>query len=49
MLKRGDYFEDTYIGGRIILKWIFKNWISRVWTGFNWFRIMNTVTNDPVP
>jgi hypothetical protein len=26
-------------GGRIILKWTFKKWDVKAWTGFIWFNI----------
>jgi hypothetical protein len=27
------------LGGRIILKWIFKKWVWESWTGLVWLRI----------
>jgi hypothetical protein len=25
-LRERDHLEDTYVGGRIIIRWIFKKW-----------------------
>jgi len=30
--------EDPQIDGRIILRWIFRKWDMRAWTGSIWFR-----------
>ena len=31
--------EDPGVDGRIILRWIFREWDVGVWTGSSWFRI----------
>ena len=31
-LRERDHMEDTYIDGRIILRWICKKWYVGVWT-----------------
>ena len=28
-----EYFEDPYVDGRIILKWIFRKCYGETWTG----------------
>jgi len=30
---------DRGIDGRLILRWIFRNWDVGVWTGSSWLRI----------
>jgi len=38
-LSEGDHVEDPRVDGRIILRWIFRNWDVWVWTGSSWPRI----------
>jgi len=44
MLLEGNLSERYHLGdpgvdGRIILRWIFRNWDVGVWTGSSWLRI----------
>jgi hypothetical protein len=34
------HLEDPGVGGRIILRWIFRKWDVGIWTGSNWLRIV---------
>ena len=34
-----NHLEEPGIDGREILRWIFRKWDVRVWTGSSWLRI----------
>jgi len=36
--RERDHLEDPGIDGRIILRWIFRQWDRGVWTGLMWLR-----------
>jgi hypothetical protein len=38
-LEERDHLEDPVLGGRIILRWIFRQWDLGAWTGSVWLRI----------
>jgi len=38
-LRERDHLGDPGVDGGIILRWIFRNWDVRVWTGSSWLRI----------
>jgi hypothetical protein len=38
-LKGRDHLGDPDVDGRIILRWIFRNWNVELWTGSRWLRI----------
>ena len=38
-VRESDHLEEPSLGGRIILKWIFRNWEGVVGTGWSWLRI----------
>jgi hypothetical protein len=38
-LRERVHLEDPGVDGRIILRWIFRKWDVRLWTGSSWLRI----------
>jgi hypothetical protein len=38
-LRERDHWIDPGVDGRIILKWIFREWDVRVWAELSWLRI----------
>jgi hypothetical protein len=37
--RERDHWGDQVVGGRIILRWIFRKWEGLVGTGWSWLRI----------
>ena len=40
ILRERDYFEDQGVDGKILLRWIFRKWEVRAWTGAIWIMIV---------
>jgi hypothetical protein len=38
-LKERDHWGDPGVGGRIILRWIFRKWDVGIWTALSWLMI----------
>ena len=38
-LKKNIDLEDPDVDGRIILRWIFRQWDVGAWTGSSWLRV----------
>ena len=53
--RERDHMGDPDVDGKIILRWIFRKWDVRLWTGSGWLRIgkggghVNAVMNLRVP
>ena len=39
MLRKRHHTDNPGVDGRIILRWIFRNWEGVVRTGWSWLRI----------
>ena len=37
--RERDHLEDEGVDGMIILRWVFRKWDVRAWTGLIWLRI----------
>jgi len=53
-MKEGDHLEDLRVDGKIILKYILREYYERVWTALLWSSIrrsggatVNTIMNFP--
>jgi hypothetical protein len=38
-LRERNHLGDPGLDGRIVLRWIFRNWVVGVWTRSSWLRI----------
>jgi len=38
-MRERDHLEDPGVDGAIILRWIFRKWDVRLWTGLSWIRV----------
>jgi hypothetical protein len=38
-LRERDHLDNTDIHGSVILRWIFRKWDARAWTGLSWLMI----------
>ena len=38
-LREREHLKDPGVGGKIILRWIFRRWYVGVWTEMIWLRI----------
>ena len=42
-LKHSDHLQDQGVDGKFILRWVFKKWNGRVWSGFIGLQIGTSV------
>ena len=38
-LKERGHLGDPGVGGKIILRWVFRKWDVGVWIGWSWLRL----------
>jgi hypothetical protein len=38
-LRERDHLDDYGVEGRILLRWIFRKWDVKAWTGSTWLKI----------
>jgi hypothetical protein len=43
--RERDHWGDQGLHGRIILRWIFKEWDVVLWTGLSWHRLRRALEN----
>jgi len=44
-LRERDHCGDPGVGGRIVLRWLFRKWDVGVWTGSSWQSLVSG--NEP--
>ena len=42
-MRERDHLGNPGVNRKIIIKWIFRKWDVRVWTGSSWLRIGTVV------
>jgi hypothetical protein len=48
-LRERDHLEDPGVDGRVILRWIFREWIDLAQNRDRWRELINPVMNLQVP
>jgi len=38
-VRKRDHLEDPGVDGKMIIRWVFRKWDVRAWTGSIWLRI----------